>query len=62
MNTEHADRDREVGTNRGLSLQSKMQCALMAQNEDDAEQSHPEMHLVMLTKQLESTACLVELN
>ena len=44
-----------MGTDRGLSMQLKMQYPLMAQNEDDAEQSHPEMHLVMLTKQIEPT-------
>jgi hypothetical protein len=29
--------DREVGFNRGLNIQSKMQCAMMAQNEDDTD-------------------------
>ena len=61
VNTECANCDREVGTNRGLSLQSKMQCTMMAQKEDDAEQRHRGMRLVMLTKQIESTERLVEL-
>ena len=61
VNTEHANRDRVVGTDRGLSLQLKMQCTMMAQNKDDAEQGHRDMRLVMLTKQIESTERLVEL-
>ncbi len=61
VNTERADRDRVVGTDRGLSLQSKMQCTMMAQKEDDAEQRNCDMRLVMLTKQIESTEQLVEL-
>ncbi len=61
VNTERADRDREVGTDRGLSLQSKMQCTMMTQNKDDAGQRHCDMCLVMHTKQIESTERLVEL-
>ena len=58
---EGADRDREVGTDRGLPLQSKMQCAMMAQNEADVEQHHHDICLGMLTKQIESTERFVEL-
>ena len=61
VNTERANRDREGGTDRGLSLQLKMQCAMMAQNKDDVEQCRCDMLLVMLTKQIESTEWFVEL-
>jgi hypothetical protein len=53
--------DREVGFDRGLNMQSKMQCAMMAQNEDDADQRHRDMRMLILTKQIESTEQLVEL-
>ncbi len=33
----------------------------MAQNEDDANQHHGDMRMVMLSKQIESTECLVKL-
>jgi hypothetical protein len=36
VNTDRNNMDREVGFDRGLNMQSKMQCAMMAQNEDDA--------------------------
>jgi hypothetical protein len=62
VTTERANLDQEVGTNRGLTMQSKMQCAMMAQNEDDADQCHCDMRMVMLSKQNESTEGLVELN
>ena len=42
-------------------MQSKVQCALMAQNEDDAKQRHRDMRMLMLWKQIESTERLVEL-
>ena len=38
-----------------------MQYAFMAQNEDDANQRHRDMRMVILTKQIESTERLVEL-
>ena len=53
--------DREVGFDRGLNMRSKMQCAMMAQNEDDADQRHRDMRMLILTKQIESTERLVEL-
>jgi hypothetical protein len=53
--------DREVGFDRGLTMQSKMQCAMMAQNEDDADQRHRDMRMMIVTKQIESTERLVEL-
>jgi hypothetical protein len=31
-------------------MQSSMQCAFMVQNEDDADQRHRDMHMVMLMK------------
>ena len=61
VTTDRNNMDREVGLDRGLNMQSKMQCALMAQNEDDAEQRHRDMRMLMLTKQIESTKRLVEL-
>jgi hypothetical protein len=42
-------------------MQSKMQCAMMAQNEDNANQRDRNMRMVMLSKQIESTKQLVEL-
>jgi hypothetical protein len=53
--------DREVGFDTGLNMQSKMQCAMMAQNEDDADQRLRDMRMLILTKQIESTEQLVEL-
>jgi hypothetical protein len=42
-------------------MQAQIQCAFMAQNEDDANQQHRDMHMVMLTKQIKSTEQLIEL-
>ena len=42
-------------------MQLKMQCAVMAQNKDDAKQRHRDMRMLMSTKQIESTEWLVEL-
>jgi len=53
--------DREVGIDRGMTMHAQMQCAFMAQNEDDAVQRHKDMRMVMLTKSIESTERLVEL-
>ena len=39
-------------------MQSKMLCAMMAQNEDDAEQRHRDMRMMMITKQIESAGLL----
>ena len=38
-----------------------MQCAFMAQNEDNAVQRHCDLRIVMLTKSIESTERLVDL-
>jgi hypothetical protein len=40
VNTERANTDREVGGDRGMTQAHRMQCAFMAQNEDDAVQRH----------------------
>ena len=40
---------------------AQMQCAFMAQNEDDAFQRHHDLHMVMLTKSIESTERFVDL-
>jgi hypothetical protein len=61
VNTDRNNMDREVGFDRGLTMQSKMQCAMMAQNEDDADQRHRDMRMMIVTKQIESTERLVEL-
>jgi hypothetical protein len=62
VNAEQDNLDGEVGgSERGLAIQSKMQCAFMAQNKDDADQSHQDMRMVILSKQIESTEHLVEL-
>jgi hypothetical protein len=53
--------DREVGFDRGLTMQSKMQCAMMAQNEDNAEQRHCDMRMMMIMKQIKSSERLVEI-
>ncbi len=42
-------------------MQARIQCGFMAQNEDNADQHHRDMHMVLLTKQIESTKRLVEL-
>jgi hypothetical protein len=49
---ERANIDREVGIDRGMTMQARMQCAFMAQNEDDANQRHRDMGMVMLKKQI----------
>ncbi len=59
--TDRNNVDREVGFDRGLTMQWKMQCAMMAQNKDDAKQRHCDMRMMMITKQIESTERLVEL-
>jgi len=61
VNTERANTDREVGIDRGMMLTHRMQCAFMAQNEDNAVQRHRDMRMVMLTKSIESTERHVEL-
>jgi hypothetical protein len=61
VTTDSNNVDREVGFDRGLTMQSKMQCAMMAQNEDNAEQCHRGMHMMMITKQIESNERLIEI-
>jgi hypothetical protein len=62
VNTECANLDREVGgNNRGLTMQSRMQCAFMAQIKDDADQHHRDIHMVMILKQIESMERLIKL-
>ncbi len=51
----------EVGFDRGLTMQWKMQCTMMAQNKDDAEQHHRDMRMMMIMKQIKSTEWLVQL-
>ncbi len=41
-------------------MQTRMQCTFMAQNEDDANQCHSKMRMMMLTKQIESTERLIK--
>jgi hypothetical protein len=55
------DINREIGMDRGMSMQAQMQCAFMAQNKDDAIQQHRDMRMVMLSKQIKSTERLIEL-
>ncbi len=57
---ERNNNDCDVGVDRGMTMQARMQCALMAQNEDDANQRHRDMRMMMLTKQIESTERLIE--
>jgi hypothetical protein len=45
---------------RGMTMQTRMQCTFMAQNEDDANQCHSKMRMMMLTKQIESTERLIK--
>ena len=59
--TNHNNVDREVGFDRGLTMQSKIQCAMMVQNKDDTKQRHHDMCMMMITKHIESTERLVEL-
>ena len=61
VTTDRNNVDREVAFDRGLTMQSKMQCAMMVQNEDDAYERHPDMRMLMITKQIESTERLVEI-
>jgi hypothetical protein len=61
---ERNNNDCDVGMNRGMTMQARMQCAFMAQNENDANQLHREMCMMMLMmmliKQIESTERLIE--
>jgi hypothetical protein len=50
VNTDRNNMDREVGFDTGLNMQSKMQCAMMAKNEDDADQRLRDMRMLILTK------------
>jgi hypothetical protein len=58
---EQTDINREIGINRGMTMQTQMQCEFLAQNKDDAIQRHRDIRMVMLTKQIESTERLIEL-
>ncbi len=58
---EQTDINREIGIDRGMTMQAQMQYAFMAQNEDDAIQRHRDMQMGMLTKQIKSTERLIEL-
>ncbi len=58
---EQTDINREIGIDRGMTMQARMQCTFMAQNKDDAIQRHRDMQMVMLTKQIKSTKRLIEL-
>jgi tape measure domain-containing protein len=57
---ERNNNDRDVGMDRGMTMQVRMQCTFIAQNEDDANQRHRDMRMMMLTKQIESTERLIE--
>jgi hypothetical protein len=60
INTERSSIDREIGDGkRGMSMQARMQCAFMAQNEEDADQHHRDMGMIMLTKPIDLTERLV---
>ena len=61
VNMDRNNMDIEVGFDRGLTMQLKMHCAMMAQNEDDANQRHRDMRMLIVTKQIEYTERLVEL-
>ncbi len=61
VNTERANTDREVGIDRGMTMNARMQCAFMSQNEDDAVQRHRDLRMVMPTKSIKSTERLVDL-
>jgi hypothetical protein len=58
---ERNNNDWDVQMDRGMIMQARMRCLFMAQNEDDANQRHRDMHMMMLTKQIESTERLIEL-
>jgi hypothetical protein len=53
--------DWDVGMDKGMTMQARMQCAIMAQKEDDANQRHRDMCMMMLMKQNQSTERLIEL-
>jgi hypothetical protein len=57
---ERNNNDCDVGMDRGMTMQARMQCAFMAQNEDDANQRHRDMRVMMLMKQNESAERLIE--
>ncbi len=56
---EQTDINREIGIDRGMTMQAQMQCTFMAQNEDDTNQQHRDMQMVMLMKQIKATEDLL---
>jgi hypothetical protein len=43
ISKERMDINREIGIDRGMTMQARMQCTFMAQNEDNANQQHRDM-------------------
>ena len=61
MNENRANNDRAYGADRGMNIESKIQCGLIAQNEDDAAHRRRELDVVRLSKLIESTEKQVKL-
>ena len=64
MRKHDADRaanERGYGHDRGINLQMKIQCGMIAQSEEDAVHRHHELKLVQLSKLIESTENLIGL-
>jgi hypothetical protein len=57
---ERNNNDRDIGMDRGMTMQARMQCTFMAQNEDDANERHRDMRMMMTSPRIESTERLIE--
>ena len=61
LNVNRANNDRAYGAERGMNIESKIQCGMMAQNEDDAAHRRRELDVVRLSKLIESTEKQIDL-
>ena len=58
---DRAANERSYGLDRGMNLQMKIQCGMIAQSEEDAIHHRRELKLVQLSKLIESTENLIGL-
>ena len=61
LNENRANNDRAYGAEHGMNIESKIQCGMMAQNEDDAVHRRRELNVVRLSKLIVSTEKQIDL-
>ena len=61
LNENRKNNDRAYGVERGMNIETKIQCGMMAQNEDDAAHRRRELNIVRLSKLIESTEKQIDL-